>query len=120
MSRNKQNLTEDQRYCVDMLADWALGEHHLPKVHVFGVGVCINHYGDLSTCDFDKLTRLVLLAHRDAVRIEIASSGPRMVKIIAHRRKHGEASDLRFCDRHPNLKDLSIRCEEYAPNKETP
>lgn len=88
-----------------MLAEWVGGKHHLPKVHEFGTGICINHYGDLSTYDWNRLTRLVLLAHRDFVRIEIASSGPRMVKIIAHRRKPKEDKDSQW-QRHPSLGDL--------------
>lgn len=99
-------MTEDQKYCVAMLAEWAGGTHHLPKVHSFGDGVCINFLNDLSTYDFDRLTRLVLLAHRDAVRVEIAGSGPRMVRIIAHRRKHGDRKSMRQYDWHPSLDDL--------------
>jgi hypothetical protein len=100
-------MTEDQQFCKDMLSEWVGGDHHLPKVHGFEKGICINFCGDLSTHDGDRLTRLVLLAHRDAVRIEIASSGPRRVKIIAHRRKHGTRETLKFWEFHPTLTDLS-------------
>jgi len=103
-------VSEDQEYCICMLSEWAGGRHHLPKVYAWGVGVCINHHGDLSTFDYNRLTRLVLLAHRDAVRIEIASSGPRRVKIIAHRRKHGEG--LSMFERHPCLADLAAIIDE--------
>jgi len=98
-------LTPDQKFCADMLAEWAGGYHHLPKVKKCSQGIEINHYGDLSTFDFDKLTRLVLLAHRDFVRIEITSSGPRMVKIMAHRRKPKEEGDCMWAH-HPSLDDL--------------
>lgn len=97
-------MTEDQNYCEEMLALWCGGHHHLPKVYPFGSGICINFRGDLSTYDFARLTHLVLLAHKKAVRIEIASSGPGMVKIIAHRRKHDET--LGVSQRHPSLFDL--------------
>lgn len=106
----KPPLTEDQQFCKKMLIEWACGEHHLPEVRVFGSGIHINHYGDLSTFDFDRLTRLVLLAHRDAVRIEIKNSGPRMVRIIAHRRKHDDAACM--SQRHPSLDDLIQQAEK--------
>lgn len=106
----KQPLTENQQYCKNMLIAWAKGEHHLPDIYPCGSGIHINHYGDLSTFDFDKLTRLVLLAHRDAVRIEITNSGPRMVRIIAHRRKHDAAACM--SQRHPSLDDLIQQAEK--------
>lgn len=101
-------MNEDQKYCIEMLAEWVGGHHHLPKVHEFGTGVCINFYGDLSTHDFDRLTRLVLLAHRDAVRVEISSSGPGMVKIAAHKRAHGPRLEMRSYEWHPSLDDLLV------------
>lgn len=107
-------MTEDQQFCADALAEWVRGKHHLPKLYEFGGGVCVNYYGDLSSVDFDSLTRLVLIAHKRAVRIEIASSGPRMVKVIAHRRKHGDRKELQFHEWHPTLEDLSRRALEMV------
>ena len=104
-------MTADQTFCMNMLAEWRGGHHHLPAVHEFGTGICINHHGDLSTYDLNRLTELVLLAHRDSVRIEIASSGPRMVKIIAHRRKP-MVDGMRQWERHPTLDDLINRINE--------
>lgn len=97
-------MSENQEFCSSLLALWAGGWHHLPKVHPFGEGVAINWAGDLSTFDGDGLTRLVLLAHEHAVRIEIASSGPRLVKIIAHRRSHDAP---KYYQRHPDLQKLA-------------
>lgn len=105
-------MTEDQEYCTEMLADWVLGSHHLPKVHEFGTGVCINYAGDLSTYDHDRLTRLVLLAHKYSVRIEIGSSGPGMVKVIAHRRIPKEEGQ-RFWQGHPTLEHLRDSIDSY-------
>lgn len=103
-------MTEDQNYCKSVLSHWIDGDHHLPPVHPFGEGICINYYGDLSTFDFDRLTRLVLVAHRFSVRIEIASSGPGMVKIIAHRRSlEKQAGRSRW---HPDLNCLKILAED--------
>lgn len=106
----KHNWTEDQKYCIEALAQFALGHHHLPEIHEFGTGVCINHCGDLSTFDFNALTRLVVIAHAFAIRFEIGNGGPNRVKIIAHRRKHDEKA--RIYDRHPDLNHLQACCEE--------
>ena len=88
-------MTPDQEYCKATLAEWAGGEHHLNTVKPFGAGVCVNHMGDLSTYDFDGLTRLVILAHRDGVRIGVKSGAPCMVQITAFRRQIGELIDGR-------------------------
>lgn len=105
-------MTPDQESCIDTLASVFGGRHHLPKVYPFGDGVAINYRGDLSTYDFNHLTALVLAAHRDAVRIGIESSGPRMVKIIAFQRKHGDKKELKFWEYHPGLSDIQQSAEK--------
>lgn len=112
MKRLPADLSKDQKFCADILGVVFGGRHHLPKIYKFGYGICINHSGDLSTFDWDKLTMLVLAAHHYAVRIEIASSGPRMVKIICHRRKHG--SSLYRHERHPSSEDLIQRIDSLS------
>ena len=97
--------TLDRRACIDALAEIFGGEHHLPDVKEFGTGVCINHHGSLATFDFDELTRLVIVAHKRAVRLSIASSGPGMIRIIAHKRIHSATAG--FSQRHPSLSDLA-------------
>lgn len=114
---NFNEFSADQKACHEMLSEWAGGDHHLPTVHQFGDGVCINYHGDISTYDWNRLTRLVLLAHRDAVRIEIASSGPRLVKIIAHKREAPKDGDKQWM-RHPTLSDLIKEIEKMMPIKE--
>jgi len=73
--------------------------------------------GSAATYDWNRLTRLVLPAHRDAVRIEIASSGPRLVKIIAHKREAPKDGDSIWM-RHPTLSDLIKEIEEMMPIEE--
>jgi len=102
------NPTEDQEYCRRALSRWVGGDHHLSKVYEFGEGICINTMQDLSTFDFDKLTQLVLIAHRYRIRIEIGSSGPRAVRIIAHRRK----AEGTLSVKHPGLSDLRDMCDK--------
>lgn len=103
-------MTEDQQYCVDTLAEIFCGHHHLPNVYEWGAGVRINCRSDLATFDSDRLTTLVLVAHRRCVRIEISSGGgPWAVKIIAHRRKPDETQ---MYGRHPTLGDLRARIDQ--------
>jgi hypothetical protein len=81
-----------------------LGKHHIPsKIHSFGQGFYINHYGDLSTFDFNTLTRLVFHAHDQCVRVEIGQSGPRMVKVIIHKREKRLSDKGSFWEIHPTL-----------------
>ena len=101
-----------------MLEQWARGAHHLPTVHAFGGGVCINHYADFATTDSDKLTRLVLLAHLHSVRIEIASSGPRMVKVIAHRREPMVPGGS-WTTQHPTLEMLRDQIDKMIATRDS-
>ena len=87
-----------------VLACLYLGIHHCPPIkktddkdfHLWEV----NHADDLSTFDFDGLTRLVIAAHHYCVRASIRHSGPRMVKILLHDRKGREG---KMSQRHPTL-----------------
>lgn len=108
----EDEFTEDQQFCIDMLSEWALGRHHLPIIRPWGMGVHINWSQDLATFDFDRLTRLVILAHKHAVRIEIRGSTPRMVRIVAHRRRHDSTGCM--YERHPALGDLKQRINDLA------
>lgn len=68
----------------------------------------VNHIGQLSTFDFDCLTRLVISAHDNCVRATVLSSGSRMVKIWIHDRKGREG---KMSQRHPTMEQAieSIR-----------
>ena len=96
-----QWMTEDQRYCYEMLCDWLCGAHHVPTVSPFGRGikVCVPS-GKLSTFDFDLLTTLVLLAHDRCVRVELGNGGPYRTGVILHRRHAREGC---MSQRHPTI-----------------
>ncbi len=87
-------MNENQKYCIEMLEEWVFGAHHLPKVKEWGRGVCVNYRGDLSTFDGDRLTRLVILAHR--------RKPPR--------------EGLRMHEYHPTLSDLTKSIEAQISN----
>ena len=92
-----------------------LGKHHIPsKIHPYGQGWCVNHYGDLSTFDFNTLTRLVFHAHDQCVRVEIGQSGPRMVKIAIHKRTSRTGS---MFERHPTIEEALADWRERGNKK---
>lgn len=98
---------------VEFFAELFLGKHHIPRggVQEWGNGWCVNYYGDLSTYDFDKLTRLVFLAHDRCVRAEVTHSGPRMVRIcIWQRERQGN-----IAERHPTIEEALARWRERHP-----
>ena len=103
MTRSEQwEMSADQRFCFDLLADCFGGAHHVPhNVRKCGYGIRVSvGSGQLSTFDFDRLTRLVFLAHDRCVRVEITSSGPGRVGIALHRR---HTRDGCMGQRHPTL-----------------
>lgn len=111
----RDNLTPDQQICADVLAEVFGGYHHLPRIHENGTGIAVNVHADLTTHDGNKLTELVLAAHKYAVRIGVESSGPGLVKITAYKRQHGDKRSLKFWEYHPDLKDLSDACLRSQP-----
>ena len=117
--KEEQTWYPDQLACIAMLEEWACGRHHLPKIHPFGQGVAINSSVDLATFDMNRLTRLVILAHAHAVRVEIAASGFGRVRIIAHKRKHGNRVVEGTWRVHPTLDDLISEITAYK-SKGTP
>ncbi len=88
------------------------GVHHIPgKIKAFGQGWSVNHYGELSTFDFDTMTRLVFMAHDRCMRASVMQSGPNMVKIVVWQREGRIGS---FCCRHPTIEEaLEIWREKH-------
>ncbi len=81
------------------------GPHHVGKITKSQEGTEfesweMNRYGDMSTFDFDHLTRLVIAAHEHCVRASIQPSGPGMLKIRLDPRA---GRDGRMSERHPTL-----------------
>lgn len=107
MSKTKPvEWTEDQQACVDALAVFAKGLHHMRSVRPYGDGVSILWWSDLSTHDGCDLTRLVLVAHAFGVRVSIEQGAPGTVKIVAFKRRHGDPKTMKFWEWHPSLANL--------------
>lgn len=106
-------LTEEE--ALEFFSILYCGKHHIPgKLHPFGFGWCVNDYGDFSTWDLNKLTRLVFLAHDRCIRAEVLSSGPRMVKIALHKRKRIGGTP----ERHPTIDEALRSWRERHPESE--
>lgn len=94
-----------EQWALEFFSEFFRGLHHVPggrhRIRKWGTGYCINyHPNDLSTFDFDGLTRLVLMSHRDCIRSEISGSGPGMIKLAIWKRKGREG---RYFEKHPSI-----------------
>jgi hypothetical protein len=89
------------------------GEHHFPgQLKECGFGWSISHYGDLSTFDFNTMTRLVFLAHDFCYRAEVSSSNPGRVRIAIWKREGREGS---MTKRHPSIEQALADWRKYYP-----
>ena len=52
---NFNEFSANQKACYEMLSEWAGGDHHLPTVHQFGDGVCINYHKREAPKDGDSI-----------------------------------------------------------------
>ena len=96
---------EIEKWALDFFSEFFMGLHHVPggikRIHEWGKGYSINYNPqNLSTFDFDGLTRLVLMSHRDCIRSEISGSGPRMIRLSIWKRTEREG---RFFEKHPTI-----------------
>lgn len=102
-----------QQQAEEFFAVFYLGKHHIPRgMKPFGDGWKINHHGDLSTFDFDALTRLVFLAHDKCVRVQIVQGGPRCVGIVIWQRAKRDGS---MFERHPTIEQAMEVWRKYHP-----
>lgn len=93
------------------------GLHNVPStsgLKPFGNGFAIDvQPSQLSTFDFAGLTRLVIAAHDECVRVSVMNSGPRQIKLTFHDRKRsGEHS----YERHPTIEQALESYRMDHPN----
>jgi len=98
-----------------ILNGWSIHKsNHLGKIkECGGHGVETNIYGTISTFDFTDMTDAVLIAHQMGVRLEVKSSGPRMLKIMAHVRVSSDDKELGSPHRHPTIDGLIERATKF-------
>ena len=68
------------------------------------IAMCV--YGGLSTCDFDELTRLVILAHDRCIRVEVEAAAPKYLRLIFYKRRREPSAPARH---HPTLEEAVTR-----------
>lgn len=104
----------DGARCGLLLSEWLGGLHHFPRAqHPQDMDWSNRHvsisdwnfYAGLSTFDLSGLTRLVVLAHEHAIRVEI-SPAMRHVELMLHPRDARIPRGSNCSERHPSLVDL--------------
>ena len=94
-------MSDDQLECACLMADIVGGFHHVPgKIKPWGTGIETSIFGSWATFDFNQLTVAVVLAHDRMIRMEIGSSGPRLFRVMFHKRV---SRDGGIAERHPTL-----------------
>jgi hypothetical protein len=78
------------------------GEHHFPnQIKECGHGWAMVDTRGFATYDFYNLTKLVLMAHKYAIRVEIQTYGINKHKICIWQR----VRDGKMSERHPTIED---------------
>ena len=92
------------------------GEHHFPselKEKAGGWSICSGM--DLSTYDYNMLTRCVFLAHDKCYRLSIKQGGPGKVKLSIWKRYDRDGS---IYYRHPTIEQALATWREKHPIEE--
>jgi len=92
----------------NLLGDLFYGIYHLDPKALYRVEWSNRHHVEfslgwrcLSTVDYDELTRLVVLAHDRAIRVQIDASTHKYLRLMFHQRERGDNS-MEQC---PTLED---------------
>lgn len=95
-------MSDDQYECAKMFASVLGGFHHVNGTFKqCGRGIKIHHYGgSFATFDYYNLTRLVVIAHDEMVRVELIPSGPGRLGFAMWKR-HGREGGVE--ERHPTI-----------------
>ena len=82
------------------------GTHHVqsPKWELGHLRFSI--YGGISTWDYNAMTKLVVSAHRECVRVEVHAHTFRQLRVsISRRVRFEDAGEYPMCTGHPTLKE---------------
>lgn len=102
--------------CLGLLASWVGGTHHIRDhmsvnrvdwTHPWHVSICFRC--NVSTFDFDLLTRLVFLAHDLLIRVDLEGASTRYFRLmlsVRHKRQ-GEVNE-----RHPTIEGALAKWRE--------
>lgn len=67
----KEWMSDDQWSCAQLAAEYKYGFHHVSNLRRWGNGVAIDEPMEVASYDFNGLTRLVVLAHDECIRVGI-------------------------------------------------
>ena len=67
----KDWMSDDQWKCAKLAAEFKYGFHHLSNLRRWGNGIAIDEPNEIATYDFNGLTRLVVMAHDECVRVGV-------------------------------------------------
>lgn len=101
---NRQDWMSDAQWeCACLIAEICGGWHHVDgKIKQCGTGIRWGtRQGRWATFDCSELTRLVVLAHDFAIRVEVVPWAPGMLGFTFHKR----ARKGRIHQRHPTIQD---------------
>lgn len=106
---NEEKVAELERRTERVLAVTYRGIHHVPywnrRRKIGSHSLKVSVLSGLSTWDYDELTRLVIAAHDECVRLEIHSSAPRMLRLsFSLREREGNITE-----RHPTIEQAIER-----------
>ncbi len=116
-AHRREWMSDDQWACAIMLADLFRGFHHIHgKIKECGqTGILVNATNNsFASYDFDTLTRATIMAHDRLIRFSIQPSGPRMLKLVLHKRHKREGA---MHERHPTIED-AIKAIRGEPRKD--
>jgi hypothetical protein len=113
----QQKMSAVGEEVANILGEWARGIYHLKtnKVnwsHPHYIDFKFDYGGDLSTWDFNGLTRLMLLCHDRAVRLEITPCNPRFIRLTFHPRQSRTGC---MAKRHPTAEEALRSHREMYP-----
>lgn len=103
-------ISDFGRRVADLLGEWYYDLYHMDGAILADWStptyIQIRHHGELSTFDNSSLTRLVLLAHREAIRVSISPRSNRYITLMFHPRQAADTSEaLRMYERHPSIEE---------------
>lgn len=107
---------EAERRCERVMAIAYRGIHHVPywrKRRWCGeIGILVSVPASLSTFDFDNLTRLVVAAHDECVRVEVVGGAPHLLKLLLNVR---EGRSGAVWARHDTIEEAVVKVRGYRP-----
>lgn len=108
-------MSDDQWFCAEMFARVVGGHHHVVSdFKACGRGIRTSDFASKwATYDSSLLTRLVFIAHDEAVRVELSQSSPGRIGFAMWRRKREPEGNL-FA-RHPTIEEALAKHRERNP-----